>query len=92
MGATTRFWMWGRRRPALAGLAAAFLLALTTGTVVSTLLAIRASRQAVRANREARRADDQTAVAVTNARRAAEEAERARRARRSATPAIMRPA
>jgi WD40 repeat protein/serine/threonine protein kinase len=44
------FWRWSKRNPWLAGLSAALLLALVSGTVVASLLAARATREARRAN------------------------------------------
>jgi len=51
-----RAWRWCKRNPCLAGLSAALLLALFFGTIVSSILAARASRQAEIAGMEASRA------------------------------------
>ena len=73
-----RMWMWARRRPALAGLAAALVLCLLAGSVVSTVFAFRANefaRDAADREREANSARDaagRNADAATNARAAAE--------------------
>jgi WD40 repeat protein/tRNA A-37 threonylcarbamoyl transferase component Bud32 len=68
---------WARRNPAVAGLLAAVLLSLTAGTVVSTLLAIRADRNAEQARTEAARAD-QNAAAARLAEQQAKDAEQQR--------------
>src|SRR5262249_53671471 len=54
VGRAERLWRWCRRNPGLAGLLAALLLALSAGTTVSTLFAIRADDRA-RGEAEARR-------------------------------------
>ena len=46
VGRIERVWRWGRRRPALAGLSVAVVLALLVGTAVSTFFAIAADRNA----------------------------------------------
>ena len=51
-----RTWRWCKRNPWPASLSAALLLALVSGTIVSSILAARASRQARIANTEATRA------------------------------------
>ena len=72
-----RMWMWARRRPALAGLAAALVLCLLAGSVVSTVFAFRANefaRDAADREREANSARDaarRNADAATEARNAA---------------------
>jgi WD40 repeat protein/serine/threonine protein kinase len=45
-----RCWRWSKRNPWVAGLSAALLLALVSGTLVASLLAAAATRQATRAN------------------------------------------
>ncbi|WP_152052924.1 WD40 domain-containing protein [Tautonia marina] len=57
VGAATRMWMWSRRNPRLAGLAASLVLALLAGTITSTAFALRARAEARRANIEAARAN-----------------------------------
>ena len=54
-------WRWCRRNPWLAGLAAALLLALVSGTIVASILAARAKEQAGRAELEAMRANKSAA-------------------------------
>ncbi|MCA9176612.1 MAG: protein kinase [Planctomycetales bacterium] len=52
-----RAWRWCRRRPAVAGLTALFVLSLIAGTVVSSYFAVDASRKAAEVIREQKRAD-----------------------------------
>jgi tRNA A-37 threonylcarbamoyl transferase component Bud32 len=47
-----RLWRWCRRSPAVASLAIMFVVALVTGTVVSTSFAIRATERAAEASRQ----------------------------------------
>ncbi len=54
-----RCWRWSKRNPWVAGLSAALLLALVSGTIVASLLAAHATRQAENATREARRANNE---------------------------------
>jgi len=49
VGTAERQWRWCRRNPVMAGLAGAVALSLVAGTVVSTLLAMRANRDATAA-------------------------------------------
>jgi serine/threonine protein kinase len=51
-----RLWRWCKRNPTVAALTAAIFTLLVVGTVVSTLLAIAAHREATRATNEAERA------------------------------------
>jgi WD40 repeat protein len=46
VGPVGRLWRWGRRNPAVAGLAASLLVVLTAGVVVATLFAVQAKREA----------------------------------------------
>jgi WD40 repeat protein len=52
-----RAWRWCRRNPVVAGLAGGIALTLVLGTTVSTVLAIRADREARRAREEKARSD-----------------------------------
>lgn len=54
-----RLWKWMRRNPTFAALAAGLIVVLLTGSIVSTLFAIRASEEAVRANAALREAQDE---------------------------------
>jgi WD40 repeat protein len=65
-----RFVAWCRRNPGLTGLSAALLLALVVGTVVSSVLAVRARVAAERASREALQAVNEASRANREARRA----------------------
>jgi hypothetical protein len=56
VGRAERLWRWCRRNPALAGLQAAVVVLLVTGTTVSTFFALEASRRADEADRSAERA------------------------------------
>jgi WD40 repeat protein len=58
-----RSWLWVRRNPVVAGLAAACLLSLVAGVVVSTMFAFDARREAANALREQQRAQEGEAVA-----------------------------
>ena len=51
-----RAWRWCKRNPWTAGLSAALLVALVSGTILSSILAARASRQATIADTQAARA------------------------------------
>jgi hypothetical protein len=68
---------WAQRNPVVAALLAAVFLSLTAGTVGSTLLAIRAERNAEQAQTEAERAD-QNAGAARSAEHTARRAEQER--------------
>jgi hypothetical protein len=79
VGPIERGWRWCRRKPALASLAAAVVLALVGGAVVSTYFAIEAAARATQAEENARRADDNARRADDNARRADNQAREANR-------------
>ncbi len=53
VGVLERVWLWSRRNPALSVLAASLVLALITGTIVSTAFALIASDRSRQANRQA---------------------------------------
>src|SRR5262245_33212330 len=53
VGPVERLWRWGKRNPAIAALVMAVFTSLAVGTVVSTILAIRADAQATRADENA---------------------------------------
>jgi WD40 repeat protein len=74
VGRAERAWRWCRRNPAIASLAAAVLTALIVGTVVSSVLA-------VAARRNANRADGAANAALTAQQKAEHEADEARAAR-----------
>ena len=91
IGAPSRAWRWCRRRPLVAGLAGAFLLASISGTIVSSLFAVEAFRQADAAEniaadlREQKEVSDSLAKAESAARdRAERQRERAETQRRRA--------
>jgi WD40 repeat protein len=79
IGRVERSWRWCRRNPRVAGLAAAFALALIAGAVVSSFFAVRASQNADRARSNAGLADLEALRAREAARKANTEAERADR-------------
>ena len=74
VGAVERSWRWCRRNPAVASLLTLVVLALTAGTVVSTLFGLNAARQADRAIAA-------RGIAETREQQARHEADRAMRAR-----------
>ncbi len=78
--AIERAWRWTRRNPAVAGLSAAVVLLLVLGTVVASLFAMDAYREARRADGEASRAEEEAKEAK---RLAGEEKNRARMRRRT---------
>ena len=59
VGAAERGWLWCRRHPAVAGLVSALVLSLMLGSVVSTVMAVRARAEARRADSQAERADQE---------------------------------
>jgi WD40 repeat protein/tRNA A-37 threonylcarbamoyl transferase component Bud32 len=71
---------WARRKPAVAGLAAALVVALTAGVVGTTLFAVEAGSEAGRANAKAAEAERQARAAL----RAEDIADREARAARTA--------
>jgi WD40 repeat protein len=77
VGRLERGWRWCRREPALAGLAAAVVLALLGGSVISTYFAIQSARRATQAENNARRADDNAEEAKNNAQQAQQETAKA---------------
>jgi WD40 repeat protein len=70
VGRVERLWRWARRNPAVAGLLSAVFVSLAAGTVVSTVLAIRAAAHADHAMAEKGRADDNARELETKAREA----------------------
>ncbi|HJZ58938.1 MAG TPA: serine/threonine-protein kinase, partial [Gemmataceae bacterium] len=74
-GPVERLWRWAKRNPAVAALLSAVFVSLAAGTVVSTVLAIRAAAHADQALSEKGRADD-------NARELEKKAQEATQARR----------
>ena len=83
-GKLERGWRWCKRNPVVAGLAATVVLALASGTGISSYFAIRSSAFAVQANARAqeavaerKRADTKADEAKANATRAADETQRA---------------
>jgi tRNA A-37 threonylcarbamoyl transferase component Bud32 len=84
VGQAERLWRWCRRNPVVAGLTAATVAALLTGTGVSSYFAIQARNRAQDAEDQARlaraqqdRADAKAEEAQANAQRADKEAQRA---------------
>lgn len=59
VGPMERGWRWCRRNPVVAALTAALILAVVSGTVLSTVFGVRATREADRATKEADRATKQ---------------------------------
>jgi serine/threonine protein kinase/WD40 repeat protein/tetratricopeptide (TPR) repeat protein len=80
-----RLWMWARRRPAMAGLVAALFLCLLAGSLVSTVLAVRAAGFA----RDAELREKDATVARDTARRNADEAKEARNAAALQSAALL---
>jgi eukaryotic-like serine/threonine-protein kinase len=76
---TERAWRWCRRNPVVAGLAAAVVITLATGTAVSLHFADRAVAKADDEARERDRADKKAAEAAAEAKRAEDKATEARR-------------
>jgi tetratricopeptide (TPR) repeat protein len=70
VGTVERGWRWCRRNPAIAALAAAVLVALLAGTVVSWRFAVQADARAEQERLARQRADSQTALAQRNLKRA----------------------
>ncbi len=81
IGAAERFWRWCRRSPVVASLSAGVVLALLLGTVVASIFAIRASRNANDARTNLKRANEATTRANLAAGKATQEASRADLAR-----------
>jgi hypothetical protein len=91
VGQAERVWRWCRRNPVVASLSAGVVLALVLGTVVASVFAVRANRNAdearfnlklatqetARANQEAQHANQEAQKAIEEARRADREAARA---------------
>jgi len=74
-----RAWRWARRNPAVAGLSAAVVMVMVMGSVVASLFAVDAYREARRADGEALRADKEAKEAGIQWARAEDEANAAKR-------------
>jgi WD40 repeat protein len=79
VGSGERLWRWCRRKPALAGLAAAVVCALLLGTVVSSYFAVQSARHAEQEQLKADEADKEKNIALEEKERARESEFRARR-------------
>jgi WD40 repeat protein len=90
VGPMERAWRMVRRNPAIAALTAAVLFMLLAGTVVSTLLAIRAGEKADEAVENERIAREEEKRADGNARKAVEEGEVARAEKKRADAQLDR--
>jgi len=80
VGELERVWKWARRRPAIAGLAAAVVVTLLLGTGVSTYLALEErahAHEAVAALELAQQAEEKARLSANEARQAEEKATRA---------------
>ena len=73
VGPVERAWRWCRRNPVVAGLAGAVVISLITGTVVATLFAIRADRNAATARANLALANQETGRANEAAKNARQE-------------------
>jgi WD40 repeat protein len=81
VGWLERLSKWSRRHRAVAVLSAAFVLSLITGSIVATMFAFEAHRQARLAYNEAERADTQAELAAEAAHEAEKKAEAEKQAR-----------
>ncbi len=72
-GSIERSWRWCRRNPAVAGLLMAVVLALLLGTMVASLFAVQATRNAATAQKQTQEKEDQRKEADEQRRRAENE-------------------
>ena len=77
VGRVERSWRWCRRNPVVAGLSAAVVLALASGTIVSGYFAFQADQRATEAIAEKQRADQKADESLENAKNAKQAEERA---------------
>jgi WD40 repeat protein/tRNA A-37 threonylcarbamoyl transferase component Bud32 len=84
VGTAGRLWRWCRRKPAVAALIAAVVLALVTGTAISTAFAVSAYAWAQTAEAQAELAGNTERRAVMEKDRADKQRERARRSEHDA--------